>query len=156
MEALHQYLEIITNIITILGVPIAIIIYSKEQKLQREEREYGTYDALDDKYIELQQLCLEHPNLDVFDTPFAEQKQLSEEQIKQENTILLIRLSIFERAFLIYQRSSKGKKDQWHGWDTDMKEWLERENFRSIWDNHNQYYDKTFAEYLNLHLSQLV
>lgn len=156
MDTLHEYLEIATYIITILGVPAAIYIYLKEQRLQREEREYGTYDALDDKYIELQQLCLEYPSLDIFDTPLAEQQQLSEGQRKQEEAILLIRISIFERAFLMYQRaSSEGRKGQWEGWDVDMKEWLERKNYRAVWDNHNQYYDKSFVEYLNRNLSDV-
>lgn len=65
METFAQYLEIATFIITILGVPFAIFMYLDEQKSQRAEREYGTYDALDDKYIELQQLCLQYPKLDI-------------------------------------------------------------------------------------------
>ncbi|NOY22760.1 MAG: hypothetical protein GXO70_04505 [Acidobacteria bacterium] len=154
METLHQYLELASFIITILGLPMAMFIYLREQRLLREEREYGTYDALDDKYIELQQLCLEYSDLDIFDTPFVKQRSLSEEQEKQEEAILLIRISIFERAFLMYQRaSSKGKKDQWEGWDTEMKEWLDRKNFRTAWDNHGQYYDKAFVRYLNGYLS---
>ena len=150
MDVLSQYLEIVTFIITIVGVPVALYIYLSEQKLQRQEREYGTYDALDDKYIELQQLCLDYPQLDIFDTPFKEQKNLTEEQQKQEEAILLIRISIFERAFLMYQREdAKAKRNQWGGWDIDVQEWLERKNFRAIWEEHKEYYDKTFVEYFD-------
>lgn len=53
VDGLLQYLEIATYIITIIGAPAAVFIYWNEQRLQREERTYGTYDALDDKYIEL-------------------------------------------------------------------------------------------------------
>ena len=155
MNELQQLLEIVTFMITIIGVPAAIYIYSKEQRLQREEREYGTYDALDNKYIELQQLCLEYPELDIFDTPYETPRELSEEQEMQEEAILLIRISIFERAFLMYQRaSSKGKFDQWKGWDTDMKEWLERKNFKNAWNKNHLYYDNEFVEYLNKYLSE--
>ncbi|NOR51566.1 MAG: hypothetical protein GQ470_03005 [Gammaproteobacteria bacterium] len=142
-----------TFVITILGVPGAIYIYTLEQRLLRDEREYGTYDALDDKYIELQQLCLEYSELDIFDTPYEESRKLTPEQEKQEEAILLIRISIFERAFLMYQRApSKVKRDQWDGWDIEIKEWLERKNFRAIWDIHNSYYDQAFAKYFNQHL----
>ncbi|MCK4822019.1 hypothetical protein KA005_40020, partial [bacterium] len=152
-----QCLAIVTFIITIIGVPVAISIYLKEQRLQRDEREYATYDALDDKYIELQQLCIEYPELDIFDTPFEEPQKLTERQKKQEEAILLIRISIFERAFLRYQRaSSKVKKDQWEGWNAEIKKWVNRENFRRAWDIHNQYYDKAFVEYLNGYLSDAV
>lgn len=150
MDVVSQYLEVTTFIITILGVPAAIIIYLKEQKSQRTEREYGTFDALDNKYIEIQQLCLDHPELDVFDSPFADPQKLSEEQKKQEEAILLIRISIFERAFLMYQRAtSQPKKDQWEGWELEIKEWLARINFRTVWDEHSPYFDKSFVGYFN-------
>ena len=80
MEQLSQYLEAATFIITILGFPAAIIFYLLEQKQQRLEREYGTFDALDNKYIEIQQLCIDHPELDVFDTLFETAPKLNEGQ----------------------------------------------------------------------------
>ena len=150
MDVISQYLELATFIITIMGVPAALYIYLKEQNDQRSEREYGTFDALDQKYIEIQQLCLEYSELDVFDSPFANPKELSEEQQKQEEAILLIRISIFERAFLMYQRTtSKSKKDQWQGWEVEIKEWLERDNFKSVWSEHGPYFDKSFFEHFN-------
>ena len=69
MESLHLLLEDLSYVVTLLGVPLAIFVYLKEQRHLRDEREYGTYDALDQKYIEVQQLCLDHAELDVFDTP---------------------------------------------------------------------------------------
>lgn len=150
MDILSQYLEITTHIITILGVPTAIYVYLKEQKKQREEREYGTFDALDDKYIEIQQLCLGYPELDIFDSPFANAKDLSEEEKKQEEAILLIRISIFERAFLMYQQNtSKGRKGQWDGWKREIIEWFSRSNFTAVWEEHAHYFDKDFFEYFN-------
>ena len=148
MDLLSQYLEMATFVITIVGVPVWIYLYLKEQKLQRDEREYGTYDALDEKYIELQQLCLEYAELDIFDTPYETPNKLTEEE-----AILLIRISIFERAFLMYRRAStKATQDQWEGWDIEIKEWLERKNFRKIWDVHGEYYDKEFYQYLDSYL----
>ena len=154
MDALYQYLEVATFVITILGVPAAIFIYVKEQRLQREEREYGTFDALDNKYIEIQQLCLDYPELDIFDTPYESPQELTEPQKKQEEAILLIRISLFERAYLMYQRApTKAKNDQWLGWDVEIKEWLDRDNFRKVWDEHGEYYDQDFYTYLNAYLA---
>jgi len=153
MNTIAQYLEVATYLITILGLPFALYIYVDEQKTQRAEREYGTYDALDDKYIELQQLCLQYPRLDIFDTPFVKPNTFTEEDLKQEEAILLIRISIFERAFLMYQReAAKAKTNQWEGWEIEILEWLERKNFNDIWNIHKQYYDKTFVE----HFEQLL
>ncbi|PCJ32914.1 MAG: hypothetical protein COA90_01380 [Gammaproteobacteria bacterium] len=150
MDITSHYLELATFLITIMGVPAALFIYLREQHNQRTEREYGTYDALDDKYIEIQQLCLEHPSLDVFDSPFVNPPALTEEQKKQEEAILLIRISIFERAFLMYQRTrSQAKKDQWEGWEIEINEWLARDNFKAVWAEHSPYFDKSFVQSFN-------
>ena len=150
MDQIFQYLEAATYVITILGLPAAIIFYLKEQKQQRLEREYGTFDALDNKYIEIQQLCIEHPELDVFDTPYETPSILSEGQKKQEEAILLIRISIFERAYLMYSGSAtKVKKDQWAGWEDEIKDWLERPNFLKVWQEHSPYFDLDFAAHFN-------
>lgn len=147
-------LATIVDLITLLGVPTAICVYSMEQRQRRMEREYGTYDALDDKYIELQQLCLNHVELDVFDTPYDKPRELSEQQKKQEDAILYIRIAIFERAYLMYKRSrSKGiRKNQWAGWEIEIREWLERENFRALWALNRQYFDQEFIEFFDRHL----
>jgi hypothetical protein len=152
IDIIRQTLQIITYGITIVGVPIGIFIYYKDQKSKREAREYGTYHALDNKYIELQQLCLNHTELDVFDTPFTNVKELSEVQKKQEESILLIRISIFERAYLMYQRSnSLNQNEQWKGWEIEMKEWLKRHNFQRVWSEHYHYFDRRFTDFLNKH-----
>ncbi|PCI73489.1 MAG: hypothetical protein COB38_00015 [Gammaproteobacteria bacterium] len=156
MDIISQYLEIATFIITILGLPAAIFVYIKEQEHQRAEREYGTFDALDAKYIEIQQLCLENPQLDVFDSPFANPIELTEQQQKQEEAILLIRISIFERAFLMYQRTrSESKQSQWDGWELEIKEWFSRKNFITTWNEHGAYFDKSFFEHFNRYISGL-
>ena len=143
-----QYLDVASQIITLLGVPTAIYLYIKEQKTQREEREHDTFDSLDNKYIELQELCLSYPHLDVFDTKKIETKPLTESEKKQEEAKILIRISIFERSFLMYKKTSiKQKKVQWKGWDIEILEWFERENFNNVWNNHKHYYDRNFVKY---------
>ncbi len=150
MKDVHFYLEMAAFIVTIIGLPVAIISYVREQKSQREEREYGTYDALDDKYIELQQLCLNYPNLDIFDSPYTRETPLSEEEQKQEEAILLIRIAIFERAYLMYMRTPDTvKSSQWEGWEAEILEWLTRENYRRVWQQHKPYYDKAFVQYFD-------
>jgi len=155
MEQISQYLEATTFIITILGFPAAIIFYLREQKKLRLEREYGTFDALDNKYIEIQQLCIDHPELDVFDTPYDTPPKLDEGQKKQEEAILLIRISIFERAYLMYNGStSKIKKDQWNGWQDEIKDWLERDNYLTVWKEHSPYFDHDFTAHFNQFIIQ--
>jgi len=141
-------LEALSHLITIIGVPIAIFVFLREQHLQREEREYGTYDALDDKYIELQTLLLDYPHLDVFDKPRQNPETLTNAELRQQDSILLIRMSIYERAYLMYQHCGLAtRRDQWNGWEMEIKEWLQRESFLSVWEENKAYFDKDFVSY---------
>ncbi len=149
-EFISNNIELATAIVNILGVPTAIFIYIKEQRLQREAAEYGTYDALDNKYIELQQLCLEYSNLDIFDTPYETPAKLNEQEEKQEEAILLIRVSIFERAFLMYSRTpKKAKSAQWQGWEEDILDWMDRPNYSKVWLEQKEYFDSEFMKYFD-------
>ncbi len=63
---LKDILEMLSYIATILGIPLALLLFWDEKRKERRDREYGTYDALDNKYIEFLQLLLEYPHLDVY------------------------------------------------------------------------------------------
>ena len=52
MSTLTDYFQVAAHIVTILGLPLAIFLYYQEKKKGRRDREYGTYNALDDKYIQ--------------------------------------------------------------------------------------------------------
>ena len=78
LETIRLVFEILANIATLLGVPIAIWLFANEKRRERLDREYGTYDALDEKticscissrskWIDYIQLCLEYPDIDLYD-----------------------------------------------------------------------------------------
>nr|WP_321409923.1 hypothetical protein [uncultured Carboxylicivirga sp.] len=98
MEAitLNNYLQIASSIVTILGLPLALYLFYNDKKKERKEREYGTYNALDDKYIHFLEMCLEKPELDVIEYSKDECKNNKE---RQEQIMFLILISILERAF---------------------------------------------------------
>ena len=48
----------------------------------------------------------------------------------------------------MYQREA-AKDNQCDRWKIDILEWLERENFKNIWEAHKKYYDKTFVEHFD-------
>src|ERR1700744_455726 len=82
------YLEVIDKFVIILGLPIAFIQYFRTKKKEKRDREYGTYNALDEKYLEFQKLCLDHPYLNIFDIPDQHPKDLNEKQAKEKLTFL--------------------------------------------------------------------
>ena len=111
---LTYYLDIATKALVILGSPLAYFQYIRTSRKERRDREYGTYNALDEKYLEFQKLCLEHPYLNIFDIPDKEPQKLNEKQEKEELILLTMLFSIFERAYLLYSdQTSAIKKKQW-------------------------------------------
>jgi len=144
-----SYLDAISKIVIILGLPLAFIQYRVTKRKEKRDREYGTYNALDEKYLEFQNLCLQFPYLDVFDIPDKKPIDLSDEQKKEELILFTMLISIFERSYLLYndQRSSI-KEKQWLGWDTYIKSFCKRSNFLSAWKISGQTFDKEFEQYM--------
>ena len=144
------FLDALSKLIVILGFPLAYIQYRISKRKERRDREYGTYNALDEKYLEFQNLCLQYPYLDIFDIPDPKPIELTNAQRKEELILFTILFSIFERAFLLYsdQRSTI-KEKQWTGWEFYIKAYCGRPNFLSAWRVSGYTFDKDFEEYMN-------
>jgi hypothetical protein len=97
-----DYLDAASKIIVILGLPLAYFQYKRTKRKEKRDREYGTYNALDEKYLEFQKLCLEHPYLNIFDIPDKAPEELNEKHEKEELILFTMLFSIFERAYLLY------------------------------------------------------
>ena len=151
LETIKSVLEIMTLFITIFGAPIAVYLYFKERNKERKDREYGTYNALDDKYIDFLNLCLAHTDLDLYNLSNAK-KELTQEQLQRRDLIFEILICLFERAFLMYQdQSAEIRKRQWDGWNAYMEDWMDNENFRKIWGTYlGTQYDQGFVNHMNV------
>ena len=149
-KELLDYLDAIGKVIVILGVPVAIFQYINTTQKERRDREYGTYNSLDEKYIEFERLCLSYPYLDVFDIKDKKPGELDEKQKKEELILFTILFSIFERAYLLYSdQSSKIKKEQWSGWDSFILEFCGRDNFINDWKVSGNTFDTRFQNYMD-------
>jgi len=150
-----SYLQMISYIINILGFPLAIYVFLKEKKKERHDREYGTYNALDDKYVHYLELCLKHSDLDIFDVPLHDGVEQSPIQKRQEEILFTILISILERAFLMYKdQSTRLKKRQWTGWVAYMHDYGSRENFRRAWIKLGGQFDSDFVDFMNSHIAK--
>jgi hypothetical protein len=145
----QDLLQILTNIATILGIPIAIIVFLNEKAKERKEREYGTYNALDEKYLEFLRLVMEYPELDMFDIPLEKKTTLTPEQQIQQIAMFEILISLFERAALMYRdQSDEIKKTQWEGWNSYIEDWAKRTTFQELWERRGDQYEKEFVNYM--------
>lgn len=146
-----QITQIITNIASVIGIPVAIYVYWSSKVRERKEKEYETYHALDEKYYEYITLCLQYPELDLFYIPLSKKKELTAEQKIQKLALFEILIALLERSHIMYaDQSTLIKKAQWEGWKSYIQKWAQRKDFREIWSNlATGYYDERFTKYVD-------
>lgn len=148
--SLTELLNALADAATVLGIPIAIILFVNEKRRERREREYGTYHALDEKWTDFLKLCMQYPEFDLYDLPLGRKIRLSPEQRIRQFAMFEILLSLLERAFLMYRdQSNRIKKAQWAGWNEYMHDYAERETFRRLWQLRGKEYDEEFMKHMN-------
>ena len=155
-----QVLQALSYCAVILGIPLALRQHyravKKEQRdreLAQRDRELGTYNALDEKYIEYLRLCLKYPNLDVFDVPHPSPAPLSPEDERLQIILFTILMSIFERAYLMYgDQGEEVKKRQWAGWESYIQGFCQRDNFRRAWKTSGSTFDTRFQAYMGAYV----
>ena len=146
--------DIVTACGLILGL-IGLFIAYRTHRMEREseilEREYGTFDALDDKYVEFMYKCAEHPHLDLFSIPIDSPRKLSTDDLNRERALYSVLISIFERAFLMFEkRASKELKErQYPGWKETMRTYCLRESFLHEWTQIGIQFDREFQVEMN-------
>jgi hypothetical protein len=141
--------ELLSYVAIFLGLPTAVFQYRRSKIREQTDREYGTYNALDEKYLDFQKMCFEHPELDIFDIADASPVSLTEEQQKQELVAFTMLISVFERSFLMYHdQSSAVKRAQWTGWDEYIRSYCDRANFRNAWEISGETFDRNFENYV--------
>lgn len=143
MADLKDYLEMLQYIAVVIGIPIALYQY-------RKDKEYEAYNALDEKFIEYLNLCLNNIDLDIFDVSNKELKKLNHDQQKNEIIIFTILFSIFERSYTMYYgKRRKIKKQQWEGWKQYIIEFSKRQNFIAAWKISGETFHEKFQEFMN-------
>lgn len=150
LENVKNVLEASSYAVTILGVPIAIYLFYQEKRKERKEREYGTYNALDDKYIEFLNLCLQNTDLNIYYVKRNDNVDLTLDQERKQLIIFEILISILERAYLMYEdQNTLIKKEQWEGWNIYMYEWMRQENFKNSWKILGKQWEFNFINHMN-------
>lgn len=134
-------LENMSYLATVIGLPVIFASYIFALRAESERREYGTYDLLEGKYVEFQELALRYAKLDVAEFPLTAPETLSDEELVQQRILYMILFSLFERAFLMYRSRfhllrGRTRNEQWKGWESYMRRYAQRESCRLAWFNH--------------------
>ena len=98
MESFKSWLELLSYLVTVVGLPFAIAVFLLEQRKERRNEEEEIYRQLSDEYAEFLKLALEHGDLQLFRRP---PPQLDEEQQQRKQVLFGVLISLFERAYLL-------------------------------------------------------
>lgn len=129
-EAL-PWLEALSYIVTIIGLPLAIVVFVLDRRRDRQMDEEEIYLRLSDEYADFMRLVIDNADLRLrSSTPPPD---LSEEQQERKLALFAILVSLFERAYvLVYEeRMSRQQQRLWQSWEDYMHEWSQREDFRA-------------------------
>jgi hypothetical protein len=123
--------ELLSFIVTVIGLPAALAIFIFEQRKERENEEEEVYQLLSDNYQDFLKVALENPDLGLFSQ--AESVLLSDEQKERRFIIFSMLMSLFERAYLVLHEETMSPKQarRWNSWDDYMGEWVQRPDFRA-------------------------
>lgn len=126
-----QWAEALSYIVTIFGLPMAILVFMYEQRRERQNEEEEIYQRLSDEYTEFLKLVLANPDLQLL-RKHAKPSPLTDEQKERKFAIFNILISLFERAYLLVYEDTMDRQSRrmWLSWEDYMREWCQRQDFR--------------------------
>lgn len=126
-----EWTEALSYLVTIFGLPLAILVFIFEQRRQRQNEEEEIYQRLSDEYTAFLKLVLGNPDLQLLRRQ-ATQEPLTDEQSERKLALFSILVSLFERAYiLVYEdEMDRQTKRLWQSWEDYMREWCGRKDFR--------------------------
>jgi hypothetical protein len=129
---LFELAELLSYVVTIVGLPFAILVFLYERRKAQRTEEEELYQRLSDEYASFLRLALEHADLKLFRAQ-AVGEPLTDEQLERKNILFGLLVSLFERAYLlVYERDmSDHQRRLWMSWEDYIREWLRREDFRA-------------------------
>ena len=126
-----QWLEALSYVVTIIGLPLAIVVFVLDRRRNRQMDEEEIYLRLSDEYADFMRLVIDNADLRLrSSTPPAD---LNEEQQERKLALFAILVSLFERAYVLVYEEHMSRQQQrlWQSWEDYMHEWSQREDFRA-------------------------
>ncbi len=131
MSETLQWLEALSYIVTIVGLPLAIVVFVLDRRRDRQMDEEEIFLRLSDEYADFMRLVIDNADLRLRSpTPPT---NLSEEQQERKLALFAILVSLFERAYVLVYEEHMSRQQQrlWQSWEDYMHEWSQREDFRA-------------------------
>ncbi|OYY74535.1 MAG: hypothetical protein B7Y40_04100 [Gammaproteobacteria bacterium 28-57-27] len=145
--------ELLSYIVTVIGLPMALAFFIFEQRKERSNEDEAIWLQLSDAYIDFLKVVIENSDLQL--RVKSAVLNLNNEQLERKRVIFDMLISLFERAYLLAYEDDMDDKQRrrWHSWEDYMREWCQREDFRTRLPELVCGEDPDFAAYI-LHLAQ--
>jgi hypothetical protein len=127
-----EWAEVLSYIVTIFGLPMAIVVFLYEQRKERRNEQEEIYQRLSDEYTKFLRLVLDNADLHLLRKGTAGD-ELTEKQKERKFAIFNILVSLFERAYILVYDDEMDRQTRrlWLSWEDYMREWCRRADFRA-------------------------
>jgi hypothetical protein len=126
-----EFWEVASFVVTVIGLPVAIVIFLYQARRERANEEEEEYQLLNDAYNEFLRVVLANPDLHLRSN--TRTSNLTADQEERMLVIFDMLIAFFERAYLVAYapNMSPDKARRWNSWEDFMREWCRRESFRA-------------------------
>jgi hypothetical protein len=140
--------ELMSYVVTVVGLPLAITVFLFEQRKERENEEEEVYQLLSDNYQDFLKVALANPDLRLFSAGSTD--LLNAEQKERQFIIFNMLMSLFERAYLLLYEEDMSPRQarRWNSWEDYMLEWCRRPDFRASLPGLLHGEDPSFVRYV--------
>lgn len=145
-----EWWEGASYVITVIGLPMAIIVFLYEQRRERQGEDEELYQYLSEEYSEFLKLALENSDLQIVFGNDNVDDALEPEQLERKRILYDILISLLERAYLLVYEDKMDKKTArlWASWEDYIHQWCSRQDFRKALPEMLEGEDPEFAEYI--------
>jgi hypothetical protein len=140
--------ELASYVVTVIGLPLAIVLFLFEQRKERATEEDEVYQLLANAYNDFLKVVMDNPDLRLRSETVT--LDLTPEQQERMLGLFDMLISLLERAYLTaYSEDMTAlQRRRWNSWEDFMREWARRDDFYYRLPRLLKGEDPEFAAYL--------
>jgi len=140
--------ELASYVVTVIGLPLAILLFLYEQRKERANEEDEVYQLLSNAYNDFLKVVIDNADLHLRSN--APTPDLTPEQRERMLAIFDMLISLLERAYLTAWSPAMTPEQarRWNSWEDFMRTWVRRDDFYNRMPELLRGEDPQFAEYL--------
>jgi len=148
-ETFLEWSEMLSYVVTVVGLPLAIYVFLSEQRKERQNEEEEIHQRLSDEYNDFLKLVIDNSDLQLL-SKSGVSNELTPEQQERKQAIFGILVALFERAYiLVYEdEMDKQRRRLWRSWEDYMLDWCKRRDFRQALPELLEGEDPDFARHI--------